>query len=167
MKYITILILFFLHLAAHAQLDVYLCTSANGNKEYKTTGNTNGCEKVDLPGVTLSKNWVYIDKIKDSMTTYVDKETFIIGKEFRKAWVLRNFHAGQSTKTLELFKCSTKESAVARVIEYTGSNGAGDPKILIDLPAGEAVFTEVAPNSIGAFTLKQICEIRCTAKGCF
>ena len=39
-------------LSAYAQSDVYLCVDANGNREYKNTGITKGCKKVDLPGVT-------------------------------------------------------------------------------------------------------------------
>ena len=38
---------------AHAQTDVFLCLDANGNKEYKNTGQTKGCKRVDLPGMTM------------------------------------------------------------------------------------------------------------------
>ena len=41
--------------SAHAQSGsrtVYLCTDANGNKEYRNTGITKGCKKVELPGLT-------------------------------------------------------------------------------------------------------------------
>ncbi len=31
---------------------VYLCTDAQGNKEYRNTGVTKGCKKVNLPGLT-------------------------------------------------------------------------------------------------------------------
>ena len=31
---------------------VYLCTDAQGNKEYRNTGITKGCKKVNLPGLT-------------------------------------------------------------------------------------------------------------------
>ena len=37
---------------AYAQADVYLCVDERGNKEYKNTGATKGCKKVDLPGLT-------------------------------------------------------------------------------------------------------------------
>ncbi len=37
---------------AHAQAEVYLCVDENGNKEYKNTGATKGCKKVELPGIT-------------------------------------------------------------------------------------------------------------------
>lgn len=37
---------------AHAQSDVFLCIGSNGNKEYKNTGATKGCTKVDLPFIT-------------------------------------------------------------------------------------------------------------------
>jgi hypothetical protein len=37
---------------AHAQNEVYLCVSADGTKEYKNTGATRGCKKVDLPDIT-------------------------------------------------------------------------------------------------------------------
>lgn len=36
-------------LPAFAQSDVYLCVDANGNKEYKNTGPTSRCKKVELP----------------------------------------------------------------------------------------------------------------------
>lgn len=36
---------------AHAQSDVYLCVDASGKKEYKNTGATKGCKRVDLPGI--------------------------------------------------------------------------------------------------------------------
>lgn len=35
-----------------AQSDVYLCIDENGKKEYKNTGATKGCKKIDLPGIT-------------------------------------------------------------------------------------------------------------------
>ena len=39
---------------AYAQSgDVYLCTGENGSREYKNTGATKGCKKVDLPGITM------------------------------------------------------------------------------------------------------------------
>ncbi len=37
---------------AHAQSEVYLCVDEHGNKEYKNTGGTKGCKKVELPSIT-------------------------------------------------------------------------------------------------------------------
>lgn len=37
----------------HAQSDVYLCVDENGKKEYKNTGATKGCKKIDLPSLTM------------------------------------------------------------------------------------------------------------------
>lgn len=39
--------------AAYAQTDVYVCVGENGQKEYKNTGATKGCKRVDLPGITM------------------------------------------------------------------------------------------------------------------
>lgn len=36
---------------AHAQSEVFLCVDEHGNKEYKNTGATKGCKKVELPGL--------------------------------------------------------------------------------------------------------------------
>lgn len=41
------------HGIVHAESDVYLCVDENGKKEYKNTGTTKGCKKVDLPGINL------------------------------------------------------------------------------------------------------------------
>lgn len=38
---------------AHAQSEVYLCVDDSGKKEYKNTGLTKGCKKIDLPGLTM------------------------------------------------------------------------------------------------------------------
>jgi hypothetical protein len=38
---------------AYAQTDVYLCVDGAGKKEYKNTGLTKGCRKIDLPGITM------------------------------------------------------------------------------------------------------------------
>jgi hypothetical protein len=38
---------------ALAQSEVFLCMGENGSKEYKNTGATKGCKKVDLPGITM------------------------------------------------------------------------------------------------------------------
>ena len=38
---------------AHAQADVFLCVGENGQKEYKNTGATKGCKRVDLPSITM------------------------------------------------------------------------------------------------------------------
>jgi len=37
-----------------AQNDVYLCVDQNGTKEYKNTGATKGCKKVELPPLTIA-----------------------------------------------------------------------------------------------------------------
>ena len=47
------LILFYAAIGpAYAQSEVYLCIDEHGKKEYKNTGATNGCKKIDLPGIT-------------------------------------------------------------------------------------------------------------------
>lgn len=48
-------LLFFFVLApnASAESDVFLCVDEHGKKEYKNTGITKGCKKVDLPGINL------------------------------------------------------------------------------------------------------------------
>jgi hypothetical protein len=38
---------------ALAQNEVYLCVDAAGHREYKNTGPTKGCQRVDLPGITM------------------------------------------------------------------------------------------------------------------
>jgi hypothetical protein len=37
----------------HAQSDVFLCVDENGRKEYKNTGTTKGCKKIDLPSLSM------------------------------------------------------------------------------------------------------------------
>ncbi|WP_019141542.1 hypothetical protein [Noviherbaspirillum massiliense] len=37
----------------YAQSEVYLCVDESGKKEYKNTGATKGCKKVDLPSITM------------------------------------------------------------------------------------------------------------------
>lgn len=37
---------------AYAQTEVFLCVGENGQKEYRNTGVTKGCRRVDLPGIT-------------------------------------------------------------------------------------------------------------------
>jgi hypothetical protein len=39
--------------AACAQGEVYVCMNDRGTKEYKNTGATKGCKKVDLQGITM------------------------------------------------------------------------------------------------------------------
>lgn len=36
-----------------AQSDVFLCVDDSGKKEYKNTGATKGCKKIDLPSLTM------------------------------------------------------------------------------------------------------------------
>ncbi|MEB0139051.1 MULTISPECIES: DUF4124 domain-containing protein [unclassified Undibacterium] len=38
---------------AHAQTEVFLCVDDTGKKEYKNTGTTKGCRRIDLPGITV------------------------------------------------------------------------------------------------------------------
>jgi hypothetical protein len=38
---------------AHAQNEVWLCVDDHGKKEYKNTGATSGCKRVDLPSLTM------------------------------------------------------------------------------------------------------------------
>ena len=35
-----------------AQSEIFLCDDGHGSKEYKNTGTTKGCKKIDLPGIT-------------------------------------------------------------------------------------------------------------------
>ena len=37
----------------YAQADVFLCVDESGKKEYKNTGATKGCKKVELPGINI------------------------------------------------------------------------------------------------------------------
>lgn len=38
---------------AYAQSDVYLCLDERGRREYRNTGITKSCKKVELPGITM------------------------------------------------------------------------------------------------------------------
>lgn len=38
--------------SARAESDIFLCDDGHGSKEYKNTGATKGCKKIDLPGLT-------------------------------------------------------------------------------------------------------------------
>ncbi len=38
---------------AHAQSEVFVCINESGAKEYKNTGTTKGCKRVDLQGITM------------------------------------------------------------------------------------------------------------------
>ena len=40
------------HLPALAQSEIFLCDDGHGSKEYKNTGATKGCKRIDLPGIT-------------------------------------------------------------------------------------------------------------------
>ncbi|MBI3283407.1 MAG: DUF4124 domain-containing protein [Burkholderiales bacterium] len=55
MNRLLIALFFFgvLHGVAHAESDVYLCVDEHGKKEYKNTGATKGCKKVELIGITV------------------------------------------------------------------------------------------------------------------
>jgi len=37
---------------ASAQSEIFLCDDGRGGKEYKNTGTTKGCKRIDLPGIT-------------------------------------------------------------------------------------------------------------------
>lgn len=41
-----------LPLKAIAQSEIFLCDDGRGSKEYKNTGATKGCKRIDLPGIT-------------------------------------------------------------------------------------------------------------------
>lgn len=38
---------------AHAQGEVFVCVNENGTREYKNTGATKGCKRVDLQGISM------------------------------------------------------------------------------------------------------------------
>ncbi|HVL75017.1 MAG TPA: DUF4124 domain-containing protein [Noviherbaspirillum sp.] len=38
---------------AHAQGEVYVCVDEDGRREYRNTGMTKGCKRVDLPGLSM------------------------------------------------------------------------------------------------------------------
>ena len=49
----AIISLLLMQSVAYAQSEVFLCVDATGKKEYKNTGATKGCSKVELPGITV------------------------------------------------------------------------------------------------------------------
>src|SRR6476469_9641628 len=38
---------------AHAQSEVYVCMNSDGSREYKNTGETKGCKRVDMQGISM------------------------------------------------------------------------------------------------------------------
>ena len=38
---------------AHAQSEVYVCKNGDGTREYKNTGETKGCKRVDMQGISM------------------------------------------------------------------------------------------------------------------
>ena len=38
---------------AHAQSEVYVCMNGDGTREYKNTGATKGCKRVDMQGISM------------------------------------------------------------------------------------------------------------------
>ena len=38
---------------AHAQSEVYVCMSGDGTREYKNTGETKGCKRIDMQGISM------------------------------------------------------------------------------------------------------------------
>ncbi|MBC7405687.1 MAG: DUF4124 domain-containing protein [Cytophaga sp.] len=53
-KFLSGLLLFSIFVAkAQAEADVFLCIDEHGKKEYKNTGTTKGCKKVELPGINI------------------------------------------------------------------------------------------------------------------
>lgn len=47
------LLLLGLAAAAQARSEVFVCTDESGRREYKNTGLTKGCRRVDLPGLSM------------------------------------------------------------------------------------------------------------------
>lgn len=39
--------------SAHAQTDVWVCMNSDGSREYKNTGETKGCKRVDMQGISM------------------------------------------------------------------------------------------------------------------
>lgn len=60
---------------AHAQSDVFLCINENGSKEYKNTGTTKGCKRVDLQGVTMIPAPVSTSSAKPVVQTVAARST--------------------------------------------------------------------------------------------
>ena len=48
----ALLLALFYSAGVYAQSEVFLCVDERGNKEYKNTGGTKGCKRVELPGIT-------------------------------------------------------------------------------------------------------------------
>ena len=38
---------------AHAQSEVWVCMNGDGTREYKNTGETKGCKRVDMQGISM------------------------------------------------------------------------------------------------------------------
>ena len=47
------LLSFSLFTSAYAESDVYVCMNGDGTREYKNTGETKGCKRVDMQGISM------------------------------------------------------------------------------------------------------------------
>lgn len=91
-------------IVSFAQTDLYLCPNpdAPSGKEYKNTGNTAGCRKIDLPGFTTppyKQPKIYFEKAKigmskDSVVKEVGKPLNVRKVETRSGVTEKWFYPG-------------------------------------------------------------------------
>jgi hypothetical protein len=95
----------------YAQNMVYLCVDADGKKEYRNTGSTKGCRKVDLPGLvtiappaaaantgeTTQRVGSQVQKLRDNDRQQILAEE-LKGETDKLAGLKREYNAGQGAR---------------------------------------------------------------------
>jgi hypothetical protein len=117
------LMLFFLAVShVHAQTDVYLCVDEHGKKEYKNTGTTKGCKKVELEGINVVPAPASVSSAKKSVTGNVSTPP-----DFPKVSDYLQRQRDSDRKQILLDELKAEEQKLASLKkEYNG----GDPERL-------------------------------------
>lgn len=132
MKYLLSLLMFSFCSAATAQSDVFLCVGANGKGEYKNTGTTKGCTKVDLPELTTDVLPPRTKLAAKAADVYVEKRNVILSGEIRQ---------GDAERMASLI---AQEKGILRLIVNSPGGDLMEAMRLVDLVKGMHMGVSVA-----------------------
>lgn len=174
-----------------ADNEVMLCLDISGKKEYKNGIEVNGlsesarqrCKKIYVPGVSIlpgpddgstgtvkgdrSSRWTRVSH-STTFAVFLDKESIVTTPKLRKAWLLTTYDPDtaatqgyQSAKSLWLYRCQERQSAIIQDILYRDKFGSGDVvRIGAQIGQDQARFEDVVPGSVGESQLNAVCKTK-------
>lgn len=135
------------------------------------------CVAITAACNAFGSNWIQVGRSSDGTSTiFVDASSIAFSGGHAKAWFLNDnmysldaptpYSATRyvSNKTLALFDCDQRTSAVTQTVYYDDHNGGGKVVWSWSVPPAKAAYSDVIPDTLGEAMLDSVCSHRSKEK---